>query len=59
MKRNKLTILNIIPSLFNIIFQLLTFTIKSERWLKIASGVLIWINILLIGYGLLSIFNIL
>ena len=60
--QNRLSIiLHAIARFFIVLFQVATFTIKSEyeRWFEIASGLLIWLNLFVIGYSVLSILNVL
>jgi len=47
---------NIVTSFLIIMFQLITFTIKSEfdRWFEIVSGLLMWLNVFLIVYAILK-----
>ena len=47
---------NIVTSFLIIMFQLTTFTIKSEfdRWFEIVSGLLMWLNVFLIVYAILK-----
>ena len=54
-------ILHVIARFFVVLFQVATFTIKSEysRWFEIASGMLIWLNLFVIGYSALSLLNVL
>lgn len=60
-KRSKFAIFSVIARFFVVMFRLMTFTIKSEydRWFEIASGLLVWLNMFVIVYGILKGLNVL
>ena len=57
----QLGVFNVIARFFIILFHLMTFTIKSdyEKWFEITSGFLVWLNLFVITYSVLSILNVL
>lgn len=56
-----LNIAVVIARFFKIMFKLMTFTIKSEydRWFEVSGGLLVWLNMFVIVYAVLSILNVL
>lgn len=60
-KKSKFAIFSVIARFFVVMFRLMTFTIKSEydRWFEVGCGILVWLDLFIIVYGILKGLNVL